>query len=214
MKELVFSAYSALHNEGREISKSGEIFHGSQYSEEFFRAWDSIHNHISKLDKKEITFLEVGAYRGVWGIAFGIYCNLVGKRGHYVSVTDLSHDVNNTHLLKSIKYIHSLGHNVALINKNTYDDSVVSDVTSIKESFDIVFIDAGHLYDDVVNDTQKFAPLADEILMYHDIRPKVPVKEGLVHVWPALQDLGIELDEEIITDEKRMGIGLKYKNNA
>ena len=25
---------------------------------------------------------------------------------------------------------------------------------------------------------------------------------------------GIEFDEEIITDEKRMGIGLKYKNNA
>lgn len=210
MKERVFSAYMALHNNGLQIPTEGESFHGSQYVDEFFQAWESIHNYMSKHPRKEITFLEIGSYRGLWGIAFGIYCNILGIKGDYVSVTDLSDDDSNNHLLKSLRYIHSLGHNVSLINKNTYDETVLDDVLKFHKSYDIVFIDAGHLYDDVVNDTKKFAPLADDILIYHDIRPKNPVKEGLVHVWPALQDLGIELDEEIVTDEKRMGIGIKY----
>lgn len=214
MKERVFHAYSALHNDGQQVSREGESFHGSQYVDEFFGAWEKIDEYYSKNPKQELTFLEVGAYRGLWGIAFSIYCNVNAIEGKYVTVTDLIHDSHNINLLKSLNYNLSLGVQCALVNENTYNENIKDTVTSILPNYDIVLIDAGHLYDDVINDTNKFSDLANDILLFHDIRPKNPPEGGLVYVWPALQELGMTLDEEIVADEKRMGIGIKYINNA
>jgi hypothetical protein len=75
------------------------------------------------------------------------------------------------------------------------------------QTYDIVFIDAGHKYHEAKNDIDKFSSLATDMLMFHDIRPFVTNEH--CGVYQAIQDSNIVLDEEIsVADE--MGIGIKY----
>jgi hypothetical protein len=73
----------------------------------------------------------------------------------------------------------------------------------------MVFIDAGHKYHEAANDIEKFANLASDILLFHDIRPITPTDN--CGVYQAIQDLKITLDEEIAVGDE-MGIGIKYIN--
>jgi hypothetical protein len=72
-----------------------------------------------------------------------------------------------------------------------------------------VFIDAGHKYEEVMNDIRKFNPICEDILLFHDIRPK-EVTEN-IGVYQAIQHSYIDLDEELVTNENLMGIGISYK---
>ena len=58
-----------------------------------------------------------------------------------------------------------------------------------------------------MNDIRKFKPLCKDILLFHDIRPK-EVNES-IGVYQAIQHSLIDLDEEIVTNESLMGIGIK-----
>jgi hypothetical protein len=71
----------------------------------------------------------------------------------------------------------------------------------------MVFIDAGHKYHEAANDIEKFANLASDMLLFHDIRPIAANPN--CGVYQAIVDAGIKLDEEIsVADE--MGIGIKF----
>ena len=91
---------------------------------------------------------------------------------------------------------------------NTLSDSALEEISTYADSFNIVFIDAAHDYESVMNDISKFAPLATDILLFHDIRPK-EVMPGF-GVYQAIIDSKLAIDTEIVTNENGMGIGIIY----
>jgi len=211
MLELNTTAtYSSIHSHVEYTNKPELSFDGSQIQFEFFEAWRQISDYYLKSKPKELTFLEVGAWKGLWGIAFHEFCKLNGIKGKYITITKLDHDPNNRPLLDTLEYLNYDGTNASLVDSNTLDEEALPKVLEQGESFNIVFIDAGHKYYEVMSDINKFSSLAKDILMFHDIRP-VQVNESC-GVYKALKDLDISLDTEIVTDNGWMGIGIKFIN--
>ena len=209
MKEQIVEAYSKLHsNQTVDYAGSKISFDGSQIMDEFITAWERIDTFYKDKKPTELSFLEVGAWRGLWGIAFCEYCKINNIKGKYVTITLIPQDTNNQHLYKSLDYIKESGLPADLINLSTLDSEALPKVKNILDSYNIVFIDAGHKYEEVMNDIRKFKPLAKDILLFHDIRPK-EVNET-IGVYQAIQHSFIDLDEEIVTNEKVMGIGITY----
>jgi hypothetical protein len=94
-----------------------------------------------------------------------------------------------------------------LIDLNTFDDKALSKVQEYSENYNIVFIDAGHKYEEAKNDINKFASLATDLLLFHDIRPIEAVSN--CGVYQAIVDSNIKLDVEISVVDSEMGIGIK-----
>ena len=209
MKEQIIKAYSKLHtNQIVDYAGSKISFDGSQIMEEFITAWEKIDEYYKTKKPNELSFLEVGAWRGLWGIAFCEYCKLNNIKGKYVTITLIPQDSNNQHLYKSLDYIQESGIPSSLVNLSTLDSDALPKVKDILDSYNIVFIDAGHKYEEVMNDIRKFKPLAKDILLFHDIRPKEANES--IGVYQAINHSLIDLDEEIVTNESVMGIGIKY----
>lgn len=209
MIEEIIKQYEKIHsNTLHSVMGSNVTFDGSQILEEFTTAWDCIDRYYKKSNRKHLSFLEVGAYRGLWGMAFGLYCIQNNIEGTYVTITMIDEDDNNQHLYKSLDYLKSIGIKTDLINLNTSDVTALDRVNEIQSSYNIVFIDAGHRYEEVLNDIQKFVPLCDDVLLFHDIRPKE--MNDFNGVYEAIKASKIHLDEEIVTNENVMGIGIKY----
>lgn len=213
MKKQVIEAYSKLHpNKQTEYAGSILSFDGSQIEEEFFKCWNRIDEYYKKNKVKELKFLEVGAWKGLWGIAFCEYCKIHNIKGIYTTITYIKHDENNNSLFDTLDYLKNCGLDISLVNCNTLDDWALPKVTENNKSYNIVLIDAGHKYEEVMNDIRKFKPLAEDILLFHDIRPKEV--NDTIGVYQAINHSLIDLDEEIVTNEKLMGIGIKYIKNA
>ena len=74
IEQQIIQTYSQIHapilyTNGLEVS-----FEGSQIQKEFFTAWEHITDYFKKNPSNHITFLEVGAWKGLWGIAFCEFC--------------------------------------------------------------------------------------------------------------------------------------------
>ena len=155
---MVFSdnllkAYYEIHGDHQVITKEEDEmrFHGTQKPWEFFKAWEIIQQYIP--EKRDLYFLEIGAAKGLWSIAFMEFCKIHNKTPHYVAVS-----WTNPPYLE----YHEIAWNDSLINvKNYYKDFcnhwVWIDADSrivetrdlvLKESqaFDYVFIDGYHTY--------------------------------------------------------------------
>ena len=196
LERSIIQAYSKLHSPIEYDNGSAISFEGSQIQKEFFQAWSSIAQYYTKYPTKEISFLEIGAWKGLWGIAFSEFCNMYNIKGKYVTLTMVSQDPNNQGLYKSLDYITSRGVETHLIDENTMADGVLTKVTQYTPNYNIVFIDADHSYNAVMSDIKNFSPLATDILMFHDIRPRETT--AAFGVYQAIQDSNIELDEEIV----------------
>ena len=95
----------------------------------------------------------------------------------------------------------------SLIDMNTFDVKALDEVKKYHQTYNIVFIDAGHKYNEIKNDIDKFSNLATDMLLFHDIRPIE--KDDNCGVYQAIKDSNIVLDKEIsVADE--MGIGIKF----
>lgn len=208
----ILDAYSNLHTHIECTNSDKVSFEGSQIQKEFFEAWDCISEYYRSNPVKELTFLEVGAWKGLWGIAFAEFCILNKIKGTYVTITMIDQDPNNQPLYKSLDYIRSLGLEATLIDKNTLDESALPEVLKFSNSYNIVFIDADHSYEAVLNDIEKFSSLATDILLFHDIRPKAVMRN--FGVYQAIVDSNISLDKEIVSNENAMGIGIKFIKNV
>jgi hypothetical protein len=208
--EKILDTYSRLHSPITYSNHNSISFDGSQIQNEFFHTWDLITEFYEKNPKKEISFLEVGAWKGLWGLAFAEFCNIHGIKGKYVTITMVDQDPNNQSLYRSLEYIKSIGVEAHLINENTLSETSLNKVIDCGLNYNIVFIDADHSYNAVMSDIKKFSPLATDLLLFHDIRPK-EVSEGF-GVYKAIEDSNIQLDEEIVSIETTMGIGIKYVN--
>ena len=204
----IINTYSQLHSPLVYTNNDSVSFDGGQRQSEFFAAWNEIIKFYDLKKPSKITFLEVGAARGLWGIAFAEFCKEKGIQGEYVTITMMDHDPNNPPLYRSIDYINNQPKMTAtLIDMNTFDKNALDEVKKYHQTYDIVFIDAGHKYHEVKNDIDKFSNLATDMLLFHDIRPIEATSN--CGVYQAIQDSNIVLDEEIsVADE--MGIGIKY----
>lgn len=209
MIDKIIEEYSKIHsNENVNYGGSVISFDGSQIISEFQSAWEKIDEYVKQNHLVELSFLEVGAYKGLWGIAFAVYCKLNNIKGNYTTVTLIPQDTQNIHLYKTIEYILNCKIPATLINMDTMDDRVEEKIKEKSDKFNIVFIDAGHKYEEVMNDIRKFRPMATDILLFHDIRPKEVTSS--FGVYQAIQHSMIDLDVEIITNDNLMGIGIKY----
>jgi hypothetical protein len=209
LRKQIIQTYSQIHapilyTDGLDIS-----FEGSQVQREFFQAWDYIADYFKQNPTDKLTFLEVGAWKGLWGIAFCEFCKIQKIEGEYLTLTMINQDPNNQPLYKTIDYINSQGILAKLIDINTLDENALPEVLKHRSSFNIVFIDADHSYDSVMSDISKFAGLSDDILLFHDIRPKAVLPN--FGVYQAIIDSNLTLDTEIVTNETGMGIGIIYK---
>jgi hypothetical protein len=210
LEKKIIELYSLVHNpieytNGPEIS-----FDGSQKQSEFFTAWNHIVEFYKNKNLSNISFLEIGAWKGLWGLAFFEFCKMKEINGSYTTVTMIDHDPNNRPLYKTIDYLKQNNFSSELINMNTFNEGVINEVKKISNKFNIVFIDAGHKYDEVINDINKFYGFAEDLLIFHDIGPREVTPD--FGVYKAIKDSNIKLDWEIAETDKHMGIGIHYIN--
>jgi hypothetical protein len=182
-------------------------FDGSQKPYEFYNAWNSVGDILKN---EEIpTMLEIGAFKGLWAIAFFEWCKLNNKHGEYYTVTWLKHDCQNKDLKNVQKYYLEQGFKFKLFDKNSQLISTKEEVVKEKSDFNFVFIDADHTYDGITKDIHLYSSLSTKILGFHDIRPR-EIQINIMGVYKALEDNKIIFDKEFICDDTHMGIGLKY----
>ena len=211
LEQKIIDAYNTIQDDAYiTYNNSDEVsFDGSQIQQEFFEAWNYISEYYNAKKPKILKFLEVGAWKGLWGIAFTEFCKINKIKGEYVTITMMSHDPNNRHLWDTLKYINQQPQqNATLIDMNTFNEDALSEVTKNNTNYNIVFIDAGHKYEEAKNDISKFSSLATDLLLFHDIRPKKATEH--CGVYQAICDAGINLTKEISTTDLQMGIGIKY----
>lgn len=209
LNQRIVDVYSKIHAPITYTNGTGVSFEGSQIQQEFFTAWQHIAEYFEKNPSNDLSFLEVGAFKGLWGIAFCEFCKVHNLNGTYVTLTWINSDLaGNVPLYSTLEYLNSEGIKADLIDINTMDENALPEVLKHRDSFNMVFIDADHSYKAVMNDISKFSKLADDILLFHDIRPKAASTH--LGVYQAIVDSGINLDVEIVTDENLMGIGLAY----
>lgn len=207
LEQNIINAYSLVHTPQVYTNDDNPSFDGSQRQSEFFKAWNVIKTYYDSFPSKTLTFLEVGAWKGLWGLAFLEFCKLNNIKGKYVTITMLSHDPSNTYLLNTVNYMNKNGLESHIINMNTFNPDALSEVKKYSENYNMVFIDAGHQYHEAKNDIDKFASLSTNLLMFHDIRPIIPTSH--CGVYQAIKDSNIDLDIEISVNSNEMGIGIK-----
>jgi hypothetical protein len=181
-------------------------FSGSQKPFELFTAWDIISELI---DTDTPTFLEIGAFKGLWAIVFFEWCKLNNKKGVYVTVTWMEHNPDNNHLISVIEHYRKEGFECTLIDANSQiEETKVKASLSNGDKYDVVLIDADHRYDGSKKDIELYQPLA-KTLVFHDIRPEAANQN--CGVYQAIKDSGLlPLDHEIACGGDMMGIGIKF----
>lgn len=189
---------------GEAPGTSDPVYHGSQIKSEFIEAWNTLIPIIENTEGT-FTFLEIGAYRGLWPLMLSFVCQALDKPFEYTTVTWLEQDPNNDGIHKVVNYYNDNNLSFNLINQNS---QIPTTLNSLQESYNIVFIDADHRYEGVMKDIEIYSPLASDLLMFHDIRPIKPTAG--CGVYKALEDSNITLDKEIVVDGVKMGIGFKY----
>jgi hypothetical protein len=180
------------------------VFNGSQILKEFIEAWNQLIPVIEKT--QSISFLEVGAFGGVWALMLSHVCEPLNIPFTYTTVTWIKSDYNgNSPLFKVKSYYENKNYNFNLIDSNSQDPKTKD---FLESNYDIVFIDADHRYERVMKDISLYSSLATKVLLFHDIRPIISTSD--IAVYKALQDSNIILDKEIVTNPSTMGIGLKF----
>lgn len=187
--------------EGREVS-----FNGSQIQDEFFKAWECIDQYYTGKKVEHLSFLEIGAYKGLWALALAEFCKEKDISFEYATVTYMEQDPNNNPLYNVQQYYKTIGAPFTLVNSPSQDPDAVKQLPHSK--YNIVFIDGDHRYEMVKKDISIYKPLATDMLLFHDIRPIFTNPQ--CGVYEAVEEAGITLDEQIIVDGQWMGIGIHY----
>lgn len=178
-------------------------FNGSQKPYEFYSAWERIDKYYQNNPTDKISFLEIGAFRGLWAEALRAYGAYRNIDIHYSTITLISHNPENKRLYEVQKLYQSEGKSFDLIPNSSLEESSVKQLPL--SSYNIVFIDGNHSYEAVLIDNSFYCPLASDIILWHDVI-------GLPLVKRAIDHSNITLDEVIGKNEGKtsMGIGLKY----
>ena len=209
-----------------DILYGGQDYSDSQNKYEFLEAWDYIYDKIGKLEKRKITFLEIGADKGLWSIMFFSVCKDLNKEPSYTTVTliddnnkhyegfgfsmdnFLNYSNRNLNIFKVQSFFSQFDYDYNIINGKSQDNKIYQEVIDTNTVYDLVFIDGDHTYEGVKKDIELYSPLCSGLLIFHDILPKEK-KNHYVQVYPAIADSELKLDIEFIHDGNLMGIGIK-----
>ena len=116
------------------------------------------------------SYLEIGSSEGN---SLYIFTQAL-KSGSRVTYVDYGEKWTASWREPKEKLLASKGYNITAIHGDSHDDEVIK--RAAKEgSYDCVFIDAGHEYDDVIKDADNYGHLAKKWLFFHDIKLR-PVK--------------------------------------
>lgn len=181
-------------------SDTDVTFHGSQKPGEFFRAWEIIDDYVTTNNLTSISFLEIGAFKGLWGLALKCYGDYKNIDINYTTITLMSHNIENNSLLNVKRHYEASNCIFTLIDGSSHEMSSIKQLTL--PSYDIVFIDGDHSYDAVIKDINLYKPLASGILMFHDTARS--------SVIDAINDSEVVLHHDIRTYNTHMGIGINY----
>jgi hypothetical protein len=179
-------------------------YDGSQNRQEFLDCLCYLNQRIAEIDAADVSFLEIGAFKGIWAIAFKVLCEQNNKRPFYTTVTWLAHNPENKSLLKVRDYYSAEKISFRLIDGNSSDGSVVREASG--GSYHFVLIDGDHSYNAVLNDIANYMPLAKQLLLFHDINTRD------CGVRKAINKSGVKLNIEI-SHGNIMGIGIHDANS-
>ena len=190
----------------------GLTYDGSQCKEEFIEAWNNIINHNNNNNLKKVKWLEIGAFKGLWGLMLSFVCEQLDIDYEYVTITWLDQDPEkNKYLFEVQKYYQNKEKNFHIIDGMSQDLKNRDKVLEVSKKYNMVFIDGDHSYQGVLDDIKLYYELSTDIVMFHDIRPKQITPNSHIQVYPAIEDSGIKLDKEIMYDVDGVrGIGLKF----
>ena len=198
---MLLKKIDQLYNEA--ISTDTRFYDGSQDKNEFKQCIEILSARIGGLPQKDIWFLEIGAFKGLWALAFKVVCAHHGKQPHYVTVTWISHDPSNQDIFRTKDVYEVQGLTFHLIDADSRLEETLIQVTAIRPHYDFVFIDGDHAFASVMKDIGHYGPLAKEYLLFHDINTRD------CGVGKAIQQSGVPLHVRISYNETLMGIGIK-----
>ncbi len=177
-------------------------YNGSQTRDEFLLALLYLEHRIREIESDVVSFLEIGAFKGLWAIALDFLCKKHKKTPFYITATWLKHNPENEDLMHVCQDMEAKGFASAkIVDGNSADPAIIQTVYKTRETYDFVLIDADHSIEAVQKDIESYAHLAGEILLFHDV---VTRKCG---VRKAIENSGLGL-HYIISRTEQMGIGL------
>lgn len=127
--------------------------------------------HIFNLIRGCNSYLEIGTAEGnsLYVLSHSLKEN--------AEITYIDWDEEHTRKPRN-QIIEMLNCNINPIHGNTHDSNVIN-MASIR-SYDVVLIDAGHKFDDVIEDARNYGKLAKKYIIFHDINlPDVDEAFGL-----------------------------------
>jgi hypothetical protein len=119
LSDKIIQSYSQVLTPIGYTNDNTVSFEGSQIQQEFFKAWEHITKYYKQNPTKKLTFLEIGAWKGLWGIAFCEFCKLQNIEGNYITLTEINQDPNNQSLYKTLEYINSQDISATLLTLDT-----------------------------------------------------------------------------------------------
>lgn len=116
------------------------------------------------------SYLEVGTAEGnsLYVLAHALAPN---ARITYIDLGEVHTTPHRNTVIDKLKVD---GFKVHGIHGNSTDPSVIA---LVQERFDIVLIDAGHTYEEVLSDARNYGKLADKYVIFHDIN-LLPVRKA------------------------------------
>ena len=137
--------------------------------------WNFVENHCKILaqNKQEMehiynlmigceSYLEIGTAEGNSLYVFGHAL----KKGSEITYIDAAEE--KTRPYREEKLSHMKDYTIRGLHGNSHHKDCIEEAQ--KRRYDIVFIDAGHRYDDVLQDARNYAPLADKYVFFHDVQ--------------------------------------------
>ena len=180
-------------------------YNGSQNRGEFLLTLLYLEHRIREIEGNIVSFLEIGAFKGLWAIALGVLCKKHGKTPLYVTATWMKHNPENEDLISVCQRMKSDGFlSAKIIDGDSANPSTIEAVHEAHQAYDFVLIDADHSFEAVKKDIGNYAHLANEVLLFHDVVTK---KCGVAK---AIESSGIGL-HYVISRGQQMGIGLVDK---
>lgn len=108
------------------------------------------------------SYLEVGTAEGNSLYIFGHAL----KKGSHITYIDAAEVHTQKYREFMIKQMND--YTVYGLHGNSHHLDMITEAK--KQRYDVVFIDAGHKYDDVIQDARNYATLADKYVFFHDVQ--------------------------------------------
>lgn len=118
--------------------------------------------HIFNLMKDCESYLEVGSAEGnsLYVLAHAL------KPGSHITYIDYGEPHTTASRNAVIKLLINKGYRVHGFCGDSHDKSIIA---SVKNKYDCVMIDAGHGFDDVLQDAVNYLPMAAKYCFFHDV---------------------------------------------